>query len=206
MSAGATPTRPGSVSQVNGPNVLTGIRILLVPVFAVMLLIHPSDPAWRQATTVVFVIAILTDFVDGWWARRANLVTDFGKIADPIADKALTGMAFIGLSVLGELPWWVTILVLVREWGITVMRFVLLRRGVVLAANKGGKFKTTIQAIALVMYLLPLPGYLWGQPITSAVVPEIVSWILMAVAVIVTVFTGIDYVREQVAGPRGDDD
>ncbi|NNG19406.1 CDP-diacylglycerol--glycerol-3-phosphate 3-phosphatidyltransferase [Naumannella sp. ID2617S] len=206
MSAGATPTRPGSVSQVNGPNVLTGIRILLVPVFAVMLLIHPSDPAWRQATTVVFVIAILTDFVDGWWARRANLVTDFGKIADPIADKALTGMAFIGLSVLGELPWWVTILVLVREWGITVMRFVLLRRGVVLAANKGGKFKTTIQAIALVMYLLPLPGYQWGQPITSAVVPEIVSWILMAVAVIVTVFTGIDYVREQVAGPRGDDD
>ena len=193
-------------SQVNGPNVLTAIRLLLVPVFAVLLLSHPTDPTWRQITTAVFVVAILTDFVDGWWARRYNLVTDFGKIADPIADKALTGMAFIGLSILGELPWWVTIIVLLREWGITLMRFVLLRRGVVLAANKGGKFKTTVQAIALVLYLLPLPGYQWGSPISAEVLPEIGSWILMAVAVIVTVFTGIDYVREQLTGPRRDDD
>ena len=205
MNAQPTPA-DATRSQINGPNVLTAIRLLAVPVFAVLLLSYPHDPTWRQITTAVFVVAILTDFVDGWWARRYNLVTDFGKIADPIADKALTGMAFIGLSILGELPWWVTILVLVREWGITVMRFVLLRRGVVLAANKGGKFKTTVQAIALVLYLLPLPGYQWGQPISTEVIPEIVSWILMAVAVIVTVFTGIDYVREQLTAPRRDDE
>lgn len=186
---------PARVSAVNGPNVLTTLRLVLVPVFAWMLLAHGDDVGWRIATTAVFAVALLTDLIDGWWARKANLVTDFGKIADPIADKAITGMAFVGLSILGELPWLVTVVVLVREWGITLLRFVLLRRGVVLAANKGGKLKTVTQTIALILFLLPLPGYVWGTPLTPAVVPELVSWLVMAAAVIVTVVSGIDYLR-----------
>ena len=132
-------TTEAAPSSLNGPNVLTSLRLLVVPVFAWMLLAHGQEQNWRIWTTVVFVLAILPDMVDGWWARRANLVTNFGKIADPIADKAITGMAFVGLSILGELSWVVTIIILVREWGITLMRFLLLRRGIVLAANRGGK-------------------------------------------------------------------
>lgn len=183
------------VPAVNGPNVLTTLRLVMVPVFAWMLLAHGEDAGWRIATTVVFALALLTDLIDGWWARKANLVTDFGKIADPIADKAITGMAFVGLSILGELPWLVTVIVLVREWGITLLRFLLLRRGVVLAANKGGKLKTVTQTIALILFLLPLQGYLWGTPLTLATIPEVVSWLVMAVAVTVTVVSGVDYVR-----------
>lgn len=186
---------PARVSAVNGPNVLTTLRLVLVPVFAWMLLAHGDDMGWRIATTAVFALALLTDLIDGWWARKANLVTDFGKIADPIADKAITGMAFVGLSILGELPWLVTVIVLVREWGITLLRFLLLRRGIVLAANKGGKLKTATQTIALILFLLPLPGYVWGAPLTPAAVPELVSWLVMAVAVVVTVVSGIDYLR-----------
>jgi CDP-diacylglycerol---glycerol-3-phosphate 3-phosphatidyltransferase len=186
---------PARASVVNGPNVLTTLRLVLVPVFAWMLLAHGDNAGWRIASTIVFSVALLTDFVDGWWARRANMVTDFGKIADPIADKAITGMAFVGLSILGELTWAVTVVVLVREWGITLMRFLLLRRGVVLAANKGGKLKTLTQTVALILFLLPLPGYSWGTPMTLAALPEIISWLAMAVAVIVTVVTGIDYIR-----------
>lgn len=191
-------------SSLNGPNVLTTIRLVLVPVFAWMLLAHGDDVGWRIATTIVFTVAILTDLVDGWWARRANLVTNFGKIADPIADKAITGMAFVGLSILGELPWAVTIIILVREWGITLMRFLLLRRGVVLAANKGGKLKTVTQAVALILFLMPLPGYVWGTPFTLTALPEVISWLVMAIALIVTVTTGIDYVRGVAAAEQQD--
>jgi CDP-diacylglycerol--glycerol-3-phosphate 3-phosphatidyltransferase len=188
-------TEPARVSAVNGPNILTTLRLVLVPVFAWMLLAHGQEVTWRIATAVVFTVALLTDLIDGWWARKANLVTDFGKIADPIADKAITGMAFVGLSILGELPWLVTVVVLVREWGITLMRFLLLRKGVVLAANKGGKLKTVTQTIALILFVLPLPGYVWGTPVTITAVPEIVSWLVMAIAVVVTVVSGVDYVR-----------
>lgn len=191
-----------TVSSLNGPNVLTGLRLVAVPIFAWMLLAHGDDARWRIATTIVFVVAIVTDLIDGWWARRANLVTNFGKIADPIADKALTGMAFVGLSILGELPWWVTLVILVREWGITLMRFLLLRRGIVLAANRGGKLKTALQSVALALYLMPLPGYEWGTAITLAAVPELVSWLIMALAFGVTVVTGIAYVRGAVNAPR----
>lgn len=177
---------PPESSPWNVPNALTTVRLILVPVFAWMLLAHPDEPGWRLATTGVFVLAIGTDFVDGYLARKHNIVTRFGKLADPIADKALTGMAFIGLSILGELWWWVTIVILVREWGITLMRFVMLRYGV-MAAGRGGKIKTVLQSLALVLYLLPLPA--WAEP---------VAWVLMAAAFIVTVVTGFDYVREAV--------
>lgn len=178
------PTSERPVSPWNVPNALTVLRIILVPVFAWMLLAHPDEAGWRVATTLVFALAIGTDFVDGYLARRYKIVTSFGKLADPIADKALTGMAFIGLSILGELWWWVTIVILVREWGITIMRFVMLRYGV-MAAGRGGKIKTVVQAAALIIALLPLPG--WAFPI---------SWTVMGAALVLTVITGIDYLLE----------
>ncbi len=177
---------PAESSPWNVPNALTTVRLVLVPVFAWMLLAHPDETGWRLVTTAVFALAIGTDFVDGYLARKHNIVTRFGKLADPIADKALTGMAFIGLSILGELWWWVTIVILVREWGITVMRFVMLRYGV-MAAGRGGKIKTVLQSVALILYLLPLPG--WAEPI---------AWVVMAAAFLITVVTGIDYIREAV--------
>lgn len=190
------------VTPWNVPNVLTTLRLIAVPLFGWMLLAHPHETNWRIATTVVFCLAIATDFVDGWWARKYNVVTDFGKIADPIADKAITGMAFIGLSILGELWWWVTILILVREWGITVMRFFLLRRGVVLAASKGGKMKTMLQSFALIFFLLPLTPYArWHLP-TVDMIPELISFALMAAAFVATIVTGLDYAVNQARGER----
>lgn len=179
---------PARTSNLNVPNALTVLRVLMVPVFAWMLLTHPDEPGWRLATTGVFVAAILTDSIDGYLARRHQLITSFGKLADPIADKALTGMAFIGLSILGELWWWVTIVILVREWGITVMRFALLRREV-MAAGRGGKIKTVLQAVALVLYLLPLTG-----------IADVVSFVAMGLAFVATVVTGVDYVVSAVRG------
>ena len=178
LSAGTVPP----ASTWNVANGLTAVRLLLVPVFG-WLLLHGDgqDPAWRGAAAAVFVLAAVTDRVDGELARRRMLVTDVGKIADPIADKALMGTALVGLSVLGELPWWVTVLVLVREIGITLLRLVLIRYAV-LPAGRGGKAKTVLQALAIVLYLLPLPAA--AEPVAVAV---------MAVAVVVTVVTGVDY-------------
>lgn len=181
------PVPQPETSSWNVPNALTALRIVLVPVFAWMLLAHPDETGWRLATAAVFLGAILTDSLDGHLARKHDLITRFGKLADPIADKALTGMAFIGLSLVGELWWWVTVLMLVREWGITVMRFVVLRYGV-MAAGRGGKLKTVLQAVAIMLYLLPLPG--WAH---------VVAVVVMLVALAVTLVTGLDYVRDAVA-------
>jgi CDP-diacylglycerol--glycerol-3-phosphate 3-phosphatidyltransferase len=189
-----TPGVPPAVTETtpwNVPNALTAFRIVLVPVFAWMQLSHPDDARWRFWTAVVFLVAILTDTADGYLARRLNIITRFGKLADPIADKALTGMAFIGLSINGELWWWVTIAILLREWGITLMRFVVLRYGV-MAAGRGGKTKTVAQAVAVILYLLPLPD--WAQP---------VAVVVMAIAFALTILTGLDYIRDAVRLRRG---
>lgn len=163
------------------------LRLALVPVFVWLLFRHGGDDATsRIIAAAVFSVAMITDRIDGELARRRHLVTDLGKIADPIADKALTGAAFISLSILGELPWWVTIVVLVREWGITLMRFAVLRYGV-LPANRGGKIKTALQGLALGLYILPLPAA-W----------EPVQVVAMTAAVAVTVGTGIDYVLQAI--------
>lgn len=191
MAEPAGTTVAPETSPWNVPNALTALRIVLVPVFAWMLLAHADEPGWRVGTAAVFLGAILTDSLDGHLARKYHLITRFGKLADPIADKALTGMAFIGLSVIGELWWWVTITFLVREWGITVMRFVVLRYGV-MAAGRGGKVKTVLQAVAVMLYLLPLPG--WAH---------VAAQVVMAVALVVTVVTGVDYVRDAVRLRRG---
>lgn len=178
---------PAQVSVWNIANALTALRLLLVPVFWV-LLIHQdgADPAWRTAAFAVFAVASLTDRYDGELARRRGLVTDVGKIADPIADKALIGAALIGLSMLAEISWWVTVVVLVREVGVTALRFAVIRHGVI-AANRGGKAKTLLQTVAIGLYVLPLGGVLHA-----------VAAVVMAVAVIVTVVTGAHYVAQAV--------
>jgi CDP-diacylglycerol--glycerol-3-phosphate 3-phosphatidyltransferase len=179
----------------NLPNALTTLRIVLVPLFGWVLLMGGGhDSSVRVWAFVVFTIAILTDRIDGDIARRRNLVTDFGKLMDPIADKALTGMAFIGLSIIGELWWWVTLIVLAREWGITVLRFWIIRYGV-MPASRGGKIKTALQAVALCGLILPLraPDGVWGA------VGQTLWWvavILMVAAVAITVVTGLEYVRD----------
>ncbi|GAA4352791.1 CDP-diacylglycerol--glycerol-3-phosphate 3-phosphatidyltransferase [Angustibacter luteus] len=171
----------------NVANALTGLRLVLVPVFGVLLLHDDGTQAgWRVAAFVAFFVASITDRFDGELARKRGLVTDLGKIADPIADKALTGMALIGLSLLGELQWWVTIVVLVREVGITVLRLVVIRHGV-MPASRGGKIKTFVQALAIGLYVLP-----------RDVIPLEVAQVVMAVAVVITVVTGLDYVARAV--------
>jgi CDP-diacylglycerol--glycerol-3-phosphate 3-phosphatidyltransferase len=168
------------------PNAITIARILVAPVFLWMLLADAgADGALRWWAAVLFVVAIATDGLDGHIARRHDIVTDLGKLLDPIADKALTGCAFVGLSILGELPWWVTIVVLVREIGITVYRFVVVSDHV-LAAAWLGKAKTVAQAVALSLALLSLVGLL-GTPMAW------VNGITMTVAVVLTVVSGVDY-------------
>ena len=198
---GAVRHRPRA-SNWNVPNALTTLRIAAVPFFGWALLTDDGQsPAWRWAAGAVFVLAMITDKVDGDLARKHDLVTDFGKIADPIADKAMTGMAFVGLSLVGELWWWVTAVVLLREWGITLMRLWLVRAGVVLPAGQGGKLKTVVQTVALGMLVLPLrmfPGA-W-EPLGEGL-----WWIaitLMGVAVALTVVTGADYVRKTLSARR----
>lgn len=169
----------------NIANALTAIRVLLVPLLGWLLLRDGGDDtASRIAAFVTFGVAMATDRYDGELARRRGLVTDVGKMADPIADKALTGMAFIGLSILDEIPWWVTIVVLAREWGVTILRFAVIRYGV-MAASRGGKLKTALQALALGLYILPLPSAF--EPVQVAA---------LALAVGVTVVTGADYVMK----------
>ncbi|KAA1420621.1 CDP-diacylglycerol--glycerol-3-phosphate 3-phosphatidyltransferase [Mumia zhuanghuii] len=190
-SGATTPASGEAPSNYNIANALTVLRIAFVPLFGWLLLIDGGgDTTLRLAAWAVFVVAMATDRIDGNLARSRGLITDFGKIADPIADKALTGMAFVGLSIIGALPWWVTIVVLVREWGITVMRFAVIRYGV-MPASRGGKLKTVLQAVALGAYIFPI----------EALLPDWMMWIAylsMGAAVLVTVVTGFDYVAQAV--------
>lgn len=173
----------GPVPVVNAANALTALRLVLVPVFVALVVASDMTHAgWRVAACLTFALASMTDLVDGWIARRFGLVTAFGKVADPIADKALTGTALVLLSSYDRLPWWVTVAILARELGVTVMRFWVIRYGVI-AASRGGKVKTALQILAIVWYLWPLPAVLAG----------VGPWI-MGAAVVVTVLTGLDYV------------
>ncbi|GAB2737364.1 CDP-diacylglycerol--glycerol-3-phosphate 3-phosphatidyltransferase [Kitasatospora kifunensis] len=179
--------RPAVPSLWNLANLLTMLRLALVPVFVSLLLADGGhNPKWRAVAWASFAIAMITDLFDGEIARRKGLVTDFGKIADPIADKAIMGAALIGLSVLGDLPWWITAVILARELGITLLRFWVIRYSVI-PASRGGKLKTLTQGIAVGMYVLPLTGWLaTGRAV------------LIALAVVLTVATGADYVRQAI--------
>jgi len=172
------------ISSWNLPNLLTMLRLLAVPVVGVLLL-HDggSNPQYRDIAAAVFLVASLTDFVDGALARRRGQVTTFGRIVDPIADKALVGVALIGLSILQEIPWWVTGIILVREVLVTVVRFWSDSQGA-LAVTHGGKLKTSAQIIAITMYLVALPGVSWWPT---------ASYIALMIAVVLTVVTGLDY-------------
>lgn len=186
-------------SNWNVPNALTTLRIVMVPFFGWALLIDDGQSTgWRWIAYLLFALAMITDKIDGDLARKHNLITDFGKIADPIADKALTGMAFVGLSIIGELWWAVTIVVLIREWGITFMRFWLIRHGVVVPSSQGGKLKTTVQVLALGLLIMPL-RQLEGTWETIGLVFWWVGVVSMAAAVAFTVVTGATYVRSMLA-------
>ncbi|HYO86164.1 MAG TPA: CDP-diacylglycerol--glycerol-3-phosphate 3-phosphatidyltransferase [Dermatophilaceae bacterium] len=178
-------------SAWNLANAVTMVRIALVPVFG-WLLLHDggSDPTWRWLAAGTFTVAMLTDRLDGSLARSRGLVTDVGKIMDPIADKALTGMALVGLSLIGEVWWWVTVVVLGRELAITAVRLAIIRRTVV-PAGRGGKLKTLLQSVGLALLTAPLSG-LAGT----------VAWLVMALAVVVTVLTGLAYLVRMRALPR----
>lgn len=167
-------------------NGVTVGRIVLVPLVLAVLLAEPDGQGWRWAAGGLFALAAATDRLDGWLARRMDQVTDWGKLMDPIADKALVGGVLVTLSLLGELPWWVTVLVLVRELGVTALRMAVLRY-VVIPASRGGKAKTVLQSIGLGLFVLPL------DHLPEAV--TVVAWVVLGAAVVLTVVTGVDYVR-----------
>ena len=176
-------TRP---SNWNAPNIITVIRILLAPIFFWMLLAdNGADGALRWWAAVLFIVAIGTDGIDGAIARRNNLVTDLGKILDPIADKVLIGAALVALSLLGELWWWVTIVILLREFGITIFRFIALRDRAI-PASLAGKAKTIVQSVAVSLFLVPLWTLLGDWVL-------VVNWVVMGLALALTVFSGIEY-------------
>ncbi len=199
-------SQPRQVSNWNVPNALTTLRIVMVPFFGWALL-HDAgtDLTWRWVAFVLFCVAMITDKIDGDLARKHDLVTNFGKIADPIADKAITGMAFIGLAIIHDfLPawlWWtITVLVLVREWSVTFARLSV-ARDVVMPAKQSGKVKTTMQAIALGGFVAPF-GLLTGSLATFG---DVVWWaaaIALAVAVVLTLTSGLEFARDVVRHRR----
>lgn len=163
----------------NLPNALTLVRLMCVPVVGVLLFM--DQPIARDAAAVVFVAAAVTDFIDGAIARRRGITSDFGALLDPIADKALITVALVGLSVLGDLAWWITAVILIREFAVTALRLSVLRYGVI-PASRGGKIKTVVQIIAIAMFLAVGPPW-WNQ----------IAGVVMGAAVILTVVTGVDY-------------
>jgi len=190
-----------TVSNWNVPNALTTLRIVMVPFFAWALLQDGGDSVgWRLVAFAIFLAAMITDKVDGDIARKHNLVTNFGKIADPIADKALTGMAFVGLSLIGDLWWWVTVVVLLREWSVTLLRLSIMKH-VVLAANRSGKVKTVLQTVALCLFILPLK-LLEGPLETAGELLWYVGAVLMAAAVAMTMWSGYEFLRDARAQHR----
>ncbi|MBL3698475.1 CDP-diacylglycerol--glycerol-3-phosphate 3-phosphatidyltransferase [Leucobacter luti] len=187
------------VSNWNAPNIITVARMIATPFFVWMLLAdHGENGPLRWAAAAFFVIAIATDAWDGYLARSRGLVTDLGKLLDPIADKLLTGAALVGLSILGELPWWITIVVLIREVGITVHRLMIVS-DVVVAAAWMGKLKTVAQSVAITLALLPLADVL-GAAAPIAIWANIIT---MTIAVVLTILSGIDYVLAYVRNRSG---
>jgi len=180
-----------AVSAINVPNFLTTIRIIVVPILAWLLFREDAaSDSNRLVAGVLFIIAALTDIADGTIARRWNLITNFGKIFDPIADKALIGVALVGLSYLNLLDWWFTWVILARELFVTFLRFWVINKGVI-PASRGGKLKTIMQIIAISFYLLPLPE-------TVSLLAEV----LMYVAVILTLATAVDYIMKAIITDR----
>lgn len=194
--------RAGAPPLLNIANALTVVRLLLVPVFLAALFVDRGRSVdWRLAAFGIFAVAAFTDRLDGELARRRGLVTAFGTVVDPIADKALIGSALVGLSVLDLVPWWVTVVIMGRELAITLLRFAVLRHGII-PASRGGKAKTLVQSLAIGFYLIPLPELIGMD--------TAVAWLrgtLLAAALVLAVVTGVDYVlralRLRAAAPAG---
>jgi CDP-diacylglycerol--glycerol-3-phosphate 3-phosphatidyltransferase len=179
---------PSPVSAWNLANALTVFRLLIVPLFLVFLFHGDgTHPGWRIAATVAFAVASVTDRLDGELARKRQSITEFGKLADPLADKALVGAALVGLSLMHQLPWWVTVVILAREVSVTVLRFWVIRHGVI-PASRGGKLKTLLQGVAIGLFVL-IPLGSWLKP---------VAWTVMVLAIAVALVTGVDYVARAV--------
>ncbi len=179
--------RPGDslVSPWNIANLITIGRILFAPIFVWLIVMDPSGP-WRWLALILFIAATALDGLDGYLARSRNLGTPLGVLLDPIADKLLIGSGLVVLSVIGELPWWVTVVILVREFGITVYRMVIVRREV-LGASWLGKTKTFVQSFAVAFAMAPF----------APLVGDWINWVnitLMASAFVLTVWSGIEYV------------
>lgn len=189
----STIDRSKKVPVLNVPNTLTVLRIVLVPIFITLLFQQTLTAQWWAVA--VFVIASLSDHLDGEIARRNGWITDFGRIADPIADKALTLGAFVALSWMGSLPWFFTILVAIRELGITWWRSVLLRQGIVVAANMGGKLKTVLQLLLIFLMILPRESMLNPDSVAMTIATYSVV-VTMWAALIVTVWSGVDYILD----------
>lgn len=182
VDAGNSVKSDGTPSNFNLPNILTSLRIVFIPVFLWLILGSNDSLGMQWGAFGLFAALMITDKLDGDIARARNLVTKFGQIADPIADKALVTAALVGLNLLGWLPWWVTVVILVREFGITFWRMYMLRRGLVVPASKGGKLKTVVQTLAIGLYLLPLPTWM-----------NLPTFVVMLAAVAITVVTGAQY-------------
>lgn len=179
----------------NVPNALTILRLIMVPIFGVLLLMHGGmDPTLRWWAFAIFLVAMFTDKLDGDIARKYNIVSNFGKLADPIADKALMAVAFIGLAIIQALPWWVPVVILVREIGITVLRMFMLKYEV-MPASRGGKLKTVLQTVTVALYLAALPLSLI-TPAGFMFVYAVLAGMSLTLAVVVTLVTGVDYVLQ----------
>lgn len=183
---------PSSTSVWNFANALTALRVLAVPLLGYLLLLDTEQA--RNWAALVFLLASITDLIDGYVARRFDLITTVGKIADPIADKFLTGVALIGLSYLGSLPWWVTILIIAREIGVTLLRFWVIEHGVI-TASRGGKTKTLFQMIAISMFLVVWPMSTSESFLT---IWDIAKITMMSLAVLLTLTTALAYIRKAV--------
>jgi CDP-diacylglycerol--glycerol-3-phosphate 3-phosphatidyltransferase len=179
------------VPILNIPNALTVARLLIVPIFGYLVLSVEQTQVIQWAGAILFLAAAITDLIDGVWARKYGLVTNFGKIADPIADKALIGTALIALSITGEIPWWVTGVILFREIAITIMRFWVINHGVI-PASRGGKVKTVSQIVAIVAFLIPVSGWV-----------DVVAQMSLGVALAMTIVTGLDYALKVKLAPGG---
>ena len=172
-------------SNWNLPNAITVVRILFAPL-VFWLVLTAGDAGARWVATVLFVLVLATDGIDGHIARSRGLVTDLGKLLDPIADKLVTNGVLVCLSLLGELPWWVTGIIVLREVGITVWRLTEVRAGNVVPASSGGKLKTVSQSVAISLALAPLPELLgpWMNVVNAA---------FMSLAFVLTVWSGVQY-------------
>jgi CDP-diacylglycerol---glycerol-3-phosphate 3-phosphatidyltransferase len=182
---------PARAHIANLANTLTLLRLVLVPIFLLALFAKDGhETAFRLVAFVIFTLACITDRLDGLLARNYGMATEFGAFVDPIADKTLVGSALIGLSMLGDLPWWVTVVIMAREIGVTVLRLAVIRRGVI-PASWGGKVKTVVQAVAIGLFVLPLAGPL-----------RVAAAVVMGAAIVLTIVTGIDYVVSTVREVR----